>query len=99
MTDNEIRIAIAEACPHLMCRATDTGRWLFKLNGYFVESDPLNDLNALREAVKSLQPSQQDAMDHYLHLIVERDDDIFVWNASARQMREAFLRAIGKWKE
>lgn len=94
MTDLEIRIAIAEAQGH---------RWSAN------EPNPLEDLNACREAWLSLTYNQQAEFGHWLSVVVfgkgMADGMLFgehdlasLANAKAPQRCEAFLRTIGKWK-
>lgn len=65
--------------------------------------DPLNDLNAMHEAEKILNASQQleyamrlhkahHSERHYLH------NDFFVCHAPAAQRAEAFLKTMNLWK-
>lgn len=104
MTSEEQRIAIAQACPHLMMRATD-GKWLFKLNGYFVECDPLADLNAMHEAEKALQDRSKywpDYIDELAKLFPLTGGGVN-WSqmvhATAAQRAEAFLKAFKLWRD
>ncbi len=89
MTPEKQRIAIAEACG-----------WM-----RFFEPDYLNDLNAMHEAVKTLNLNQwSDYMDTLYGIV--QDPHIcptthqLEWvEATAPQRAEAFLRTIGKWEE
>jgi len=110
MNDLEIRIAIAEACPDLfsILRIPDTAI-VWKHNGKI--TDPLNDLNAMHEAEKTLTGTDRRK---FAGILVEmiagyepRDSTTRISlvgicniaHATARQRAEAFLRTIGKWKE
>ncbi len=105
MTEEQINIAIAEACGW---SKDDIER------GYtlcqFSENIPdyLNDLNAMHEAERVVL--DQGLQDHWLDTLVEvvvgknvhwSDYHCFpqVNRASAAQRAEAFLKTIGKWKE
>lgn len=95
------RIAIAEACgweiePDLT-GVKPPGCGIFTYRGYHsiwsLLPDYLGDLNAMREAEKMLKSEDQNF-----------EYDQFVWKnygcrAAAAQRAEAFLRAIGKWKD
>lgn len=111
MSDNEIRIAIAEALGWKIERegehclgwlSPNHGRLLFD----FVP-DYTNDLNAIHEAWSTLNDDQKKAF--YRHLsnaegmtrLVYKNvltQDWLVVGATARQRAEAFLRTIGNGK-
>jgi hypothetical protein len=58
----------------------------------------LNDLNAMHEAEKVLKGGMRSKYDAELTLICSRDYN-FIWESTASQRAEAFLRTIGKWEE
>jgi hypothetical protein len=93
MTQEEQRVAIAEAC------GEDSDSIVRELI-----PDYLNDLNAMHEALKTLNADQMISMDYHLDVVVGNgrqglNCEYFLWSASAAQFAEAFLRTIGKWKE
>ena len=103
MTPEQQRIAIAEACKIL---SQDQWGPLYKtaLGVVRVCPDYLNDLNAMHEAVMTLNADQMVSMDHHLDVVVGNgrqglNCEYFLWSATAAQFAEAFLRTIGKWKE
>ena len=109
MTNEQINIAIAEACG-----------WVFKTNSPFVispegkelwdDDDPLtveialywkripdycNDLNAMHEVEKTLNDAQYSCYQEWCRVIVG-----YHWfSATATQRAEAFLKTIGKWEK
>lgn len=58
----------------------------------------LNDLNAMHEAQKILKIGMRNRYDAELSLIAERDY-CFIWETSAKQKAEAFLRTLDLWEE
>ena len=111
MTDDEINIAIAEACgwrfsplAHIESKPFATMCWIAP-NGADWQMQKLpdycNDLNAMHEAEKTLG----DRLFVYRNILalVVIDDPMNRYNepafATARQRAEAFLRTIGKWEE
>ena len=99
MTDLEINIAIAEMCG-----------WGFLSKDKFIVIPPyspysvqplstipdyINDLNAMREAEKTLSDNLLWIMKYKLDEIVP--SDIPTEFATARQRAEAFLQTTGKW--
>ena len=106
MTDDQIRIAIAEWCgwkfivSHDVMGKAVPDRWIKDEMEYFEDHpfpDYPNDLNAVHEAEKKLDvnPWQQ-----YINLLPDIIED---WrspiHATAHQRCEALLKTIGKWKE
>jgi len=106
MTDQEINIAIAEACGWKRCEPCAK-------NGYFRWRTPENtgcrvdlpsyttDLNAMHEAEKVFRTRHTTdfiEMRNWLFEICGRNAD-FAWHATAAQRAEAFLRTLGKWKD
>lgn len=59
--------------------------------------DYLNDLNAMHKAEKILKGGMRSKYDAELTLICSRDYN-FIWESTAAQRAEAYLRTIGKWK-
>ena len=111
MTDEQINIAIAEACGWKEIQSShapvEFGRrphgWKRTEHGNrTLETqipDYCNDLNAMREAEKILiKKGFKCTYDGELNLISERDYCL-VWETTARQRAEAFLRTIGKWED
>ena len=93
MTQEEQRVAIAEAC------GEDSDSIVRELI-----PDYLNDLNAMHEALKTLNADQMISMDYHLDVVVGNGKqglncEYFLWSATADQFAKAFLRTIGKWKE
>ena len=66
--------------------------WLIELPDY------CNDLNAVHEAEKFLKIGLRNTYDAELSIIAVREH-CFIWETTARQRAEAFLRTIGQWKE
>ena len=113
MSDQEINIAIAEACgwteidgfsaKGLMGKPPD------KLCSFDYLPDFCNDLNAIREAMELIsQQCKESDYWFFLRQIIGFPDAESDWyemyyfqavNATARHRAEAFLRTIGKWKE
>lgn len=101
MNKEEQRIAIAEAC------GFTSDSWCLTTNGWlFADTVPdyLNDLNAMHQALKTLNEDQMVSMDHHLDVVVGNEKqglnyEYFLWSATAAQLAEAFLFTIGKWKE
>ena len=88
MTDNELRVKIAEACGwrHFGCTGCNATpcrctEWIHEDRGPCSLPDYLNDLNAMHEAEKELTPEQQyEYGEHLAALCIgkefhERDDD------------------------
>jgi hypothetical protein len=118
MTQEEQRTAIAEACGwkcngHADQIAATVG-WEFacqfviapegKLVTHNSIPDYLNDLNAMHDAVMTLNADQMVSMDYHLDVVVGNGKqrlncEYFLWSATAAQFAKAFLRTIGKWKE
>lgn len=115
MSDEEINQAIAEACPQLF--EVHEG-WNASTNKYVpyltrrgegitgAAIDPLSDLNAMHEAVMSLNQTQRAKYRSELADTCRPDgaepdsiDDLLeAIDATARQRAEAFLRAMNLWK-
>jgi len=90
MTQEEQRVAIAEACGW-KTGYRDPEAW-------HPLPDYLNDLNAMHEAEKMLVSLQWVSYSRRLQTLC---DESVTWpiHATASQRAEAFLRTIGKWKE
>ncbi len=112
MTENEQRIAIAEACGWKRTRIGTQSKsdpeprgWLAPNRREFrIIPDYLNDLNAMHEAEKTLK-NKGEALIYSNHLrklqeaLPEQegaDINRWRWHASAARRAEAFLRTIGK---
>jgi hypothetical protein len=94
------RIAIAEACGHVLrVVGSDRERWWHKAGiGHYGDDslpDYPSDLNAMHEAEKVLAGTQ--VRDYCGHL--SRISRGFPEFATAAQRAEAFLRTLGKWEE
>jgi hypothetical protein len=94
MTPEAQQIAIAEAC------GWKPNPFQMDMRGQvFPQSPPdyLNDLNAMHEAQKILSGQQVDAFVTTLCLKVQPKPSL--WDATAAQRAEAFLKALNLWKE
>ena len=95
MTDEQINVAIAEACGR---KRRPDGDW-YPDNGSAGTQAILNycaDLNAMHEAEATLTEDQLWIMARQ----IERNwEDQWYFRATARQRAEAFLRTLGKWEE
>lgn len=98
MTDEQINIAIAEACGWWgnikLIDGIPFGRPPKITSEYIELPDYCNDLNAMHEAEKVLTADQWHRYDAIMPL---RDPQKI--HCTARQRAEAFLRTIGKWRE
>lgn len=103
MTDNDIRIAIAEACGW---RKPDPPNCMGYMHPPEIKNrlqfdrppDYCHDLNDMYEAEKTLFGGNEwKACDYEERLM--KVTTSWAWHATARQRAEAFLRTIGKWKE
>ena len=102
MTPEAQRIAISEACPFVMKQGSYE---LIKVSGRLVYFDPLNDLNAMREAEKVLTHDQQvkysmmvgKLTTAYLPSGRAAWMDFSLINATATQRAEAFLKTLNLW--
>ncbi len=101
MTNEQINIAIAEACG-----------WEKEFYDYADIADYCNDLNAMHEAEKLVKEEQIVPYISALHEVVlgcpnSYDEEPSFWHndvfdlcyTTARQRAEAFLRTMGKWEE
>ena len=98
MTDEQINIAIAEACGWKKLSEYN-GAWGRDLQRTYLLPDYCNDLNAMHEAEKVLgeiYSIKSHEYEDWLQSIIEHDQ---TWRATARQRAEAFLKNINKWEE
>jgi hypothetical protein len=100
MTDQEINweIAVALDHPHLReCARIGCCPSLSLIPNYST------DLNAIQEAVLSIGTQYWSQYNDVLMVVVDqgppKEHMFSIYNATARQRAEAFLRTIGKWKE
>jgi hypothetical protein len=91
------RIRIAKAC------GFDESHWL-ELGGGIVFGtsgslpDYPNDLNAMHEAEKVLKGGLRNTYDAWLGIIAKQEH-CFIWETTAAQRSEAFLRTLNLWEE
>jgi hypothetical protein len=109
MTDEQINVAIAEACGW----KKPARKTVLNEKGFFVtqhaQSAPnyCNDLNAMHEAEELSVINLHDYGMHLYQIVVpletrvfvKNDPNVYIWHATARQRAEAFLRTLGKWEE
>jgi hypothetical protein len=99
MTDEQINVAIAEACGwRAVCVNADSGFYKGFDNGAELRPDLpdySSDLNAMHEAEATLTEDQLWRMARE----IERNDEQWYFRATARQRAEAFLRTLGLWEE
>ena len=98
MTEEQINIAIAEACGWKYINnetyAPDGSFWWSKKAEF---PDYYNDLNVMHEAEKILKLGLRNTYDAELGLLAERDY-CFIWETTAVQRAEAFLKTLNKWE-
>jgi hypothetical protein len=99
MTDEQINIAIAEACGwkdcHLSASWASIIGTLYEVNGnqYAMIPDYLNDLNAMHEAMKTLSPKMGVEFCWHLNdMGISGEWDMLT--ATAALLAEAFLRTL-----
>ena len=111
MSEEEINIAIAEACGwRLFSQFKNLWASPRSVVEYDCDAYPLpnylNDLNAMREAEELLDDDQW--LDYMLNLqdVLQRHPDRGKWvvcqenmHSTAAQRAKAFVKTIGKWKE
>lgn len=94
MTDEQINVAIAEACGWKWVQGyqwiDSNGRTAFAWDIL----DYCTDLNAMHEAEKTMDEDQWHDYVEYVGGTWEQ-----AMHSTARQRAEAFLRTLGKWKE
>lgn len=99
MTKEEINRAIAEACGQKYHKPTDTE---IKSGSYYqYEPDYCSDLNTMRTAESTLPLDKQNRLAYELRTLLGFHSHSYfdLVHASAIKRAEAFLRAIGKWRE
>lgn len=105
MTDEQINVAIAEACGWTDTHDDPTWGWLGRPPKSSGSGWPIlpycECLNAMHEAEKNLFPYYATVYSNKLAITTkaEYSDDVEYFCATARQRAEAFLRTIGRWKE
>jgi hypothetical protein len=95
MTNEQINIAIAEACGWTDTKIVNEGGKL--MYGQTEVPDYCNDLNAMHKAVRILKSRERITYTDLLHEIAGYHS-YDVSEATARQRAEAFLRTINKWE-
>lgn len=107
MTNDQINVAIAEACGwgdvHFSLAATDEFPTQRRVVGippkhctHDVAPNYCTNLNAMHEAEKTLTNANMYVMEVQLKYVLSAGE--FYFHATARQRAEAFLRTLGKWK-
>ena len=115
MTNEQINKAISKACgwkdadhPDVMKLKQGWSmpeKWCMDPNGVLRfnhdRPDYLNDLNAMHEAEKTLNPIKAAEYARMLTSIAwQSEQPVFApMTATARQRAEAFLKTLGKWEE
>lgn len=111
MTENEIRIAVAEACDWggigYLTRTYNLNNGPYGYSEFTINCLPdyPNDLNAMHEAEKTLTGDQLAVYnEHLIQMVINQlkrpyEMQGWYWHATARQRAEAFLRTTGKRKE
>lgn len=107
MTDQQMRVSIAEACG--WTKVLDIPHWgLYGINDDTEQKVPdyLNDLNAMYEVEEWINEDEDRGYKYDMALckVVNAYEGVpcnhmRLYHASARQRAEAFLRMIDKWKE
>jgi hypothetical protein len=103
LTPEQKRIAIAEACPKLFRVLNNECHWRFSCEGEESRVDPLSDLNAIHEAVMSLDIVSKRVFAETLRKVCDDElpgnvlgDEFVIQNATAEQRADAFLLATGR---
>lgn len=104
MTDNEINVAIAEACGW---EPTTDGGVTWDADGKAIVTPPnyCANLNAMHEAEQALANmnilDRVDLRPDYTNMLwlISAKDGGYPLMATARQRAEAFLRTVGKWRD
>ena len=101
MTDEEMRIAIAEACPSVFRFDQLNKQWLWNDGGAFrlcLKNDPLQDLNAMHEVEELLPEEKRPNYVNNLYLVaVEHQIKTGKWRysgLSARQRAIALIKTL-----
>lgn len=105
MSDEEIRIAVAETCGWLvrggLCfkpePASGFGHGPATKKGWALP-DYLNDLNACHEMENALDDESLEIKSRWF-IWLQKNGDVAGVRATARQRCEAFLRTKGLWRE
>jgi hypothetical protein len=107
MTNEQINIAIAEACGWIIIKACD-GSLIGKPKNEQGPMDEIpdycNDLNAMHEAENHLPSDKKEDYWYQLYENCRRsvfsrvEDNYKMLHATAAQRAEAFLRTINKWE-
>lgn len=103
MTDQQINVAIAEACGwtfvDAMAIRPDGWRMHSAINNPRVEFCPnyCGDLNAMNDAEDWLRQNDLDAYNRYCSYLFEHSENCMC--ARAAERAEAFLRTVGMWQE
>jgi len=98
MNDNEINIAIAEACGWV---AMPDGPDYLPPGSLKTQMVPsyTTDLNAMHEAERVLPAKHWDRYTQWMAELAGGTRRFVVCHATAAQRAEAFLRTLGKWKD
>jgi hypothetical protein len=115
MTDQEINVAIAEACGWTEIRYYYENEWttckewlgITPRGGLWHVPNYCTDLNAIHKAEQTLNSSLVSRYNDELAKTCKVLESIFaktgpqgwVFHATARQRAEAFLRTLGKWQD
>jgi hypothetical protein len=106
MTNEQINIAIAEACGWREVYLNQNSMpWGFNIGFNYSQRIPnyCNDLNAMHEAEKTLTDDQFEQYRWILWdispIVAKKDWYRCYLSSTAHQRAEAFLRTIGKWEE
>ena len=115
MSDQEINRTLAEACGWKFEQTEEGGKITYPCGfasefspiswaeEKFLKTIPnyCKDLNAIHEEEKNLDQEQAQNYTDALRIIPQDKNwaGCTMWHFSPRQKAEAFLRAIGKWKE
>ena len=101
MSDDEMRVAIAEACgwkPSAFGKCDMAGN---PFPGWDTPPDYFHDLNAMHEAVTSLSEAEQVEWAGYLYDVARanhHDKDVAMAQATAAQRAEAFGKTLNLWE-
>lgn len=108
VTDQEINIAIAEACGYYYGRTVDDplfGCWRTpsgKQTSTGCVPDYCHDLNAMHAVEAGMVGHQMIRYQAELSSLGTKNPHVSCWDiihADSRQRAEAFLRTIGKWRD
>jgi hypothetical protein len=105
MTNEQINIAIAEACGWTEEDNESEICWTRDELTYCLHEDELpnycNDLNAMHEAEKTLTKEQVRVYSDFLAYSPHEScwASCTIWHQTSRQRAEAFLKTLEKWEE